>query len=190
MSEHEPFVDYYAILEVNPGCSQKDLELAYRRLAKKYHPDHPETADSFKFNEVVGAYRILRKAQKRAEYDEIYAGHFGVDFTIPPESGENGDEKFPLSDAEAHTRMLLFLYRRRRENAQDAGVGRFYVQKMLGCTDENFEFHIWYLKSKGLIETTEQGTLAITIEGVDHVMNLSRTAAAEQLLIGRSAKSE
>jgi len=42
------------------------------------------------------------------------------------------------------------------------------------------------LKAKGLIEITEHGTLAITIEGVDHVIAMSQTVMREKLLIGRT----
>jgi curved DNA-binding protein len=54
---------------------------------------------------------------------------------------------------------------------------------MLGCTTEAFDFHAWYLKAKGLIETTDAGSLAITIAGVDHVINTSRSMAQEKLRI-------
>jgi curved DNA-binding protein len=58
---------------------------------------------------------------------------------------------------------------------------------MLNCSDEHFEFHTWYLKAKGFIEITEQGTLAITIQGVDHVIDISRTNMMEKLLIAQSS---
>lgn len=191
MADGVPFVDYYAVLQVNPGCNAKLLEAAYRHLAKAYHPDHVESADVTRFNEVIEAYRILRNPDQRAAYDLLYAANRKDDgFAIPLEIEKGADEKAAVNDAEAHTRMLLFLYKRRRQNAQDAGVGRFYVQEMLNCSDEHFEFHVWYLKAKGLIETTEQGTLAITIQGVDHVISISRTAVAEKLLIARSSNPE
>ena len=57
------------------------------------------------------------------------------------------------------------------------------------CSDENFEFYIWYLKAKNFIEITEQGTLEITIQGVDHVISTSRATKAEKLLITQSGNS-
>ena len=62
----------------------------------------------------------------------------------------------------------------------------YYLQRMLDCSDENFEFHAWYMKSKGYIEITQEGKLAITIDGVDHVISMSRTAEAEKLLIAQA----
>jgi curved DNA-binding protein len=177
------FVDYYKILRVRPTCDTKALETAYRFLAKQYHPDHNETADVTKFNEVVEAYKAIRNPDHRAQYDILYALKTGFDFTAAQDAD---DEEYASNDADAHAKMLLFLYKKRRENAQDAGVGRYYVQKLLNCSDSHFEFHLWYLKAKNLIEITEHGTLAITIDGVDHVITTSQSIMREKLLIGRT----
>ncbi|WP_052757380.1 DnaJ domain-containing protein [Sphingobium chungbukense] len=183
MLNGQPFVDHYKILQVSPKCDARGLEAAYRLLAKRYHPDHAETADVTKFNEVIEAYNALRNAKKRAEYNILYATRTGFDFS---EKDEMEDGQSAYDDADAHEKILHFLYTKRRENAQDAGIGRYYVQKMLNCSDNHFEFHLWYLKAKGLIEITENGTLAITIDGVDHVISMSRTAMREKLLIAQA----
>lgn len=182
MTNDQQFIDYYKILRVSPNCDARGLEAAYRSLAKMYHPDHAETADVTKFNEVVEAYKALRNPDERAQYDLLYTGKTGYRFCA---DDEVHDEKTAYDDADAHSKILLFLYKRRRENAQDAGIGRYYVQKMLNCSDEPFEFHLWYLKAKNLIEITEQGSLAITIAGVDHVISMSQTVMREKLLLGR-----
>ena len=182
MVDGQPFVDHYKILQVSPKCDPRGLEAAYRFLAKLYHPDHIETADVTKFNEVIEAYKALRNSEQRAEYNLLYAARTGFDFS---EKDEVDDEKSAYDDADSHAKILHFLYKKRRENAQDAGVGRYYVQKMLNCSDNHFEFHLWYLKAKGLIEITENATLAITIDGVDHVISTSRTAMREKLLIAQ-----
>jgi curved DNA-binding protein len=187
MANAQEFVDYYNILQVNPKCDTKILETAYRHLAKLYHPDHTDTADTTKFNEVIEAYRTLRNPDQRANYDILYAANKNSEWIEFPTLDEVVvDEKTALNDAEVHARILLFLYKRRREHAQDAGIAGFYVQEMLGCSDSNFEFHVWYLKAKGFIIITEQGTLAITIEGVDHVISMSRSTVTEKMLIAPS----
>ncbi|PJG47478.1 hypothetical protein CAF53_03885 [Sphingobium sp. LB126] len=182
MADGQAFVDYYKILQVSPNCDARGLETAYRLLAKMYHPDHAATADVTKFNEVIEAYKTLRNSDQRAQYDLLYAARTGFRFHA---DDEVDGEQTAYDDADAHSKILLFLYKRRRESAQDAGVGRYFVQKMLNCSDEHFEFHLWYLKAKSLIEITEHGTLAITIEGVDHVISISQTVMREKLLIGR-----
>lgn len=190
MTEDQPFIDYYAVLQIDPGCNSRLLDAAYRHWAKQYHPDHTETADVEKFNLVIEAYRVLRDEDRRAEYDRQYAAHHRMGDHAPFPSGDpfEVEEQVALDDADAQARILMLLYKRRRENAQHAGIGGFFIQEMLGCSEEIFEFHRWYLKSKNWIEITEEGSLAITIEGIDHVIALSRSSKVEKLLIGQTRR--
>jgi curved DNA-binding protein len=186
MNTDQPFVDYYRILQVSPNCDAKKLETAYRRLAKAYHPDHVDTADVNKFNDVMEAYKILRNPELRLEYDTLYKTHTKTEhFESPFIDNITVEEKNALTDAEAHEKILLTLYKKRRENAQNPGVLAFYIKESLNCSDEIFEFHAWYLKAKGFIERTEQNELAITVEGIDHVISVSRTSIEAKLLIAR-----
>lgn len=181
MTEDEhSFIDYYKILEVSPDCSSKALEGAYRSLAKKYHPDHSATANVEKLTEVITAYKKLKNKENRLNYDSLYSRMTGHLFI---RSSDPSEDQTAISDSEAHEKMLLLLYKKRREQARDAGVGHFYLQEMLGCTDDIFEFHVWYLKEKGFIITTDQGTLAITIEGIDHVISMSKEVLREKLML-------
>lgn len=187
MADDGVFVDYYIILQVDPTCSTKELETAYRHLAKMYHPDHIDTADVVKFNQVIEAYRTLRNPDQRAEYDLVYAANKKDNwFKFTAGNATDVDEKSVIDDAEAHARILVFLYKKRRDNARNAGIAGFYVQQMLDCSEELIDFHLWYLKEKGFIEITEQGALAITIQGIDHVISMSRNAMNEKLLITQS----
>jgi curved DNA-binding protein len=183
MADGQPFIDYYDILGVSQTSDSKTLEAAYRRLAKKYHPDRTDTADTTKFSEVIAAFRVLRNADQRAEYDALRALNVREELRFSSDNGHEVDQNAALNDGDDHVKILMFLYKKRREDAQNAGVIGFYLQNMLNCSDEHFEFHKWYLKEKGFIAITEQGTLAITIQGVDHVIAMSRTTKAEKLLI-------
>ena len=188
MSAERPFVDYYNILRVRPNCDPKTLESAYHALLKMYHPDHSGESDTTKLNGLIEAYRVLRHPSRRAEYDLQYAQYRSDEWAEAFPSVEiAAGEKTALDDADDHAKILMFLYKKRRENAQNAGVPAFYIQEMLNSSDEQFEFHQWYLKEKGFIVVTEQGTLAITVHGIDHVISMSRTTRAEKLLITQSS---
>ncbi|WP_310475259.1 J domain-containing protein [Sandarakinorhabdus sp.] len=183
MDVNQPFVDYYAVLRVHPECDSRTLEIAYRKLAKLYHPDHPETADTGMFNAVIEAYRALKDHAKRLAYDVLYSTNTG--FAFSDADCILSEERTALSDAEVHAEVLMALYKRRRERASEPGLGSYELQRLLDCTSDAFDFHAWYLKAKGFVETTDQGKLAITIAGVDHVINLSRGAAQDRLRISQ-----
>ncbi|WP_340587195.1 J domain-containing protein [Erythrobacter alti] len=191
MDENGVFVDYYGLLQVNPQCDATMLEKAYRHFAHMYHPDHPDTADVDKFQAILSAYRVLREPDRRAEYDKLYQSHKGESFEYVPTNDDlRIDAESALIDAEMHEKMLYYLYKSRREQPEDPGMMIYRLQRMLDCSDDNFDFHVWYLKSKGLIVWTEAGTLAITIEGVDHVISMSRAAEEKRLQIPKAKKFE
>ena len=189
MTQESDFIDFYRILQVSPDCDTSALEAAYRHLAKRYHPDHLETADVEKFAEVMEAYKVLRQPDHRAEYDLLYSQNVSAPASPSASPGEAEISDNALSDGDAHAKILLFLYEKRRENAQDPGVAGFYAQQLVNCSDELFDFHAWYLKEKGYIVSDEQGRLAITVEGVDHVISSSRSKEVAKLLIRRTRDS-
>jgi curved DNA-binding protein len=184
---NQPFIDYYSILLVHPSCDSEILDSAYRHLAKLHHPDHTGSDDTSKFDEVIKAYKILRNPDQRAEYDVLHAQNCRQDWNKFSSSSESRiDEESALSDAESHEKILNFLYDKRRQQAKQAGVVAFHLQEILNCSDDHFEFHKWYLKEKGFITLSEQGTLEITVQGVDHIISTSRTTRVAKLLIAQS----
>ncbi|KTD10868.1 DNA-binding protein DnaJ [Legionella gratiana] len=63
--------DYYKIMGVSEDASEKDIKMAYRKLARKYHPDISKEPDAEeRFKEMGEAYEVLKDPAKRAEYDK------------------------------------------------------------------------------------------------------------------------
>lgn len=74
--------DYYKILGVDRNASEEEIKRAYRRLAKKYHPDmNPgDKKAEEKFKEITEAYEVLSDREKRRKYDELGADFFKQGF--------------------------------------------------------------------------------------------------------------
>ena len=79
------FRDYYKILGVDPDADAKAIKAAYRRLARKYHPDvsSDENAEE-KFKELAEAYEVLKDTDKRAQYDMLRQQGGAGPFQPPP----------------------------------------------------------------------------------------------------------
>lgn len=70
--------DYYEVLGIKKGASEDEIKKAYRKMAKKYHPDvNKDPGAEDKFKEINEAYEVLSDPQKKATYDQF--GHAGMD---------------------------------------------------------------------------------------------------------------
>ncbi len=89
------YKDYYEILGVKRDETQANIKSAYRKLARKYHPDvNKEKGAAEKFKDINEAYEVLGDPQKRARYDQLGSSwQQGADFTPPP-----GFEGFDFSN--------------------------------------------------------------------------------------------
>lgn len=83
------FKDYYQIMGVAREATQEQIKQAYRRLARKYHPDVSKEKDAeAHFKELGEAYEVLKDPEKRAAYDQLGSGHkSGEEFRPPPDWG-------------------------------------------------------------------------------------------------------
>jgi curved DNA-binding protein len=96
------FKDYYQTLGCKKDASQDDIKRAYRRLARKFHPDvNKDTNAEERFKEIGEAYEVLHDPEKRKAYDRFGSNwKAGQDFEPPPDWGE--DFKF------SHTKQSNF----------------------------------------------------------------------------------
>ncbi|MCD6191665.1 MAG: J domain-containing protein, partial [Sulfurimonas sp.] len=86
----------YKTLEINEGASETEIKKAYRKLARKYHPDinkDPDAEDKFK--EINSAYEILSDKEKKQQYDmhgdNMFGGQDFHDFSRSHSAGGQGD---------------------------------------------------------------------------------------------------
>ena len=109
------FKDYYDTLDVKRDASQDEIKRAYRKLARKYHPDiskEPNAEESFK--QVGEAYEVLKDPEKRVAYDQLGANwKAGQDFNPPPDwdqGFEFHDGGFTGADAEEFSDFFESLF--------------------------------------------------------------------------------
>ena len=84
------YKDYYAVMGVDRDATQDEIKRAYRKLARKYHPDVSKEPDAeARFKELGEAYEVLKDPEKRAAYDGLGAKwQEGQDFRPPPDWNE------------------------------------------------------------------------------------------------------
>lgn len=80
------YKDYYEIMGLKRDASPDEIKKAYRKLARKYHPDvSKEPGAEEKFKEIGEAYEVLKDPEKRAAYDQLGTYRPGQDFRPPPD---------------------------------------------------------------------------------------------------------
>lgn len=176
MSDSE-FTDYYEVLQVSPNADAETIDRVFRHLAKRYHPDNPETGDSQRFQVLMDAHRTLTDAERRASYDSRYQQGVARQWKLIEETGSAAGE----GDQVLRERLLALLYVQRRRDVMNPSMGNIQLEKLLACPAEYLEFHLWYLKEKKYVERTDQG-FAITADGIDYAEQSRALITADRLL--------
>jgi curved DNA-binding protein len=123
------YKDYYKILGVDRKAGDDEIKKAYRKLARKYHPDVSKEANAKeKFQDVSEAYETLRDKEKRAAYDSLGSGfRQGQDFRPPPDwfdrfgGGGRAEDLHGVDLGELFESMGLFGRAGRRSRRSFAG---------------------------------------------------------------------
>jgi len=104
------YKDYYKILGVEKNASDEEIKKAYRKLARKYHPDvSKEKGAEEKFKDVSEAYQTLKDAQKRAAYDQLGSYRPGEEVRPPPEwRTQYGDGSFSFEERDLSDLFAAF----------------------------------------------------------------------------------
>ncbi len=101
------YKDYYKTLGVARGASGEEIKKAYRKLARKYHPDVSKEADAKEhFQEVAEAYETLKDAQKRSAYDSLGSHSAGKDFRPSHDWYQQFGDKFGARSGSAEQEDL------------------------------------------------------------------------------------
>jgi curved DNA-binding protein len=140
------FKDYYSILGVEPSAGEAEIKTAYRRLARKYHPDvSKEAGAEERFKAINEAYEALRDPAKRKAYDQLRTrGYRPGDEVQPPpggfgQGGHGGNGGFDFEEVFADggagggfSDFFESLFRRQQAGRGPSGPG--YAQRPRGDT--------------------------------------------------------
>ena len=127
-------LDYYEVMGVAEDASPDEIKKAYRRLARKYHPDVSSAPDAeAKFKQVGEAYEVLKDADKRAEYDNLrkYGAFNDGQFRPPPDwerqAGSHGPGQADF-DARQFSDFFEAIYGRQAGRRSGAGGADFSLR--------------------------------------------------------------
>ncbi len=124
------FKDYYETLGVSRDAAQADIKRAYRKLARKYHPDvSKEPNCEARFKDVQEAYEVLKDTDKREAYDRFGPNwKHGDNFTPPPSGAHRADDQNTRFGEEADFSDFFSQIFRGQQGRQQAGPDGFQMR--------------------------------------------------------------
>jgi hypothetical protein len=158
------FVDHYETLQISPNADFDTIQRVYRMLAQRFHPDNGETGDEGAFRVVLQAFHVLSDPETRAAYDVQFRASRTLRWKIFDQPNAARGIK---GERQTRKGILALLYTKRLEQPDKPGCSVKDLESLLGCPREHLDFSLWYLRSKGLIASGDNGRYHITAEGVD-----------------------
>jgi curved DNA-binding protein CbpA len=181
-----PFVDHYEVLQLSPNANAETVERVYRLLAKRYHPDNQATGNPSIFAQVHESYDVLSDPDRRAEYDVRYDENRRLQWQIFDQgAAADGRE----SDRRVFHGILSLLYIARRRDPNAGGLGAINLERLLGISQQDLEFALWYMRQRGWIQVLDTGQLAITVDGIDKLGSRELSLPNDRLLPESSLSS-
>jgi curved DNA-binding protein len=121
------FKDYYKVMGVARDATETQIKQAYRKLARKYHPDVSKEKDAeARFKEVGEAYEVLKSPEKRAAYDQLGQGHPpGQEFRPPPDWGAGFEFSGAGGQDSAYSDFFESLFGAQTRAASGGGRGAY-----------------------------------------------------------------
>jgi curved DNA-binding protein CbpA len=178
MTQRE-FVDHYEVLQLSPNANSETVERVYRLLAKRYHPDNHASGDGEMFGKVQEAYRVLSNAERRSAYDVQYDENRALQWRIFDQASASNTRQ---QDKRVFHGILSLLYIARRRDPQSGGLGAINLERLLGISQQDLEFALWYMRQRGWVEVLDTGQLAITVDGVDMLAGKDLAIPSDRLL--------
>lgn len=176
--------DHYETLQINRNATALVVTKVYRLLAALYHPDNKDTGDAEMFRQLAEAHAVLADPVRRTAYDRE---RFGASLDAAGRSGATVDggvtEVLYRDEWELRQLVLLALYTTRRSRPNNPAVPLMVLLELFGCSIDEVQFTLWYLRGKKFVETLDDG-VAITVNGVDHVETVSTDRDGLSLSVG------
>lgn len=160
-------MNYYEVLEVSPNASQEIIKIAYKNLAKKYHPDTSNEKDAAeKMKKINEAYEVLSNSEKRDEYDKNMDFNTEYEYTNHKQNSVENINEILSKVARTYPNILdsddIFY------NYSDNIDNTYFVRKCEGYIEieDDCKIYILYSGTNSSSETKYHNLMAITEEGI------------------------
>lgn len=162
--------DYYAIMGVKPTDDLKTIKTAYRRLARKYHPDVSKESDAeSRFKEVAEAWEVLSDEQRRAEYDALWAHRNDPQFQQRQSGQSQQQQNYSQQDFD-DIFSSMFGQHARQSRQRPAARGRdvefevaVFLEETLEAHSRTISYSLPVYNAFGMIEEEIPKTLNVKI---------------------------
>lgn len=161
------FVDYYALLGVEPTAEPETIHRVFHILARRFHPDNPGGGNLERFLAVKEAYEVLSAEASRKAFDAERRKHVAEgDAPLPVFMTKEFTDEIQ-GESKRRLGLLCLLYNRRKQQPGRPSLSAREIESMMCIPQEHLTFTTWYLKQKRLIQSDDKSSMMITADGID-----------------------